>query len=138
MEKGKSLQKMYLWCLWVLHRRKIQHGRKDPRVQRNAPALFPPSVTVVKFSLCSVEFLFFLLGKSTLTLVTFAKYDWFKEWKDDKVTNRGPDYKELKQTFIDSVLEVVMDVFPKITRDKVGGNTVSVNLSEPVKWWPEH
>uniref|UniRef100_A0A3P8RT36 All-trans-retinol 13,14-reductase n=1 Tax=Amphiprion percula TaxID=161767 RepID=A0A3P8RT36_AMPPE len=58
-------------------------------------------------------------GKSTLSLVTFAKYQWFEEWKDDKVTNRGRDYKALKQAFIDSILEVVMDVFPKITRDKI-------------------
>lgn len=54
-----------------------------------------------------------------MSLVSFANYKWFEEWKDGKVSNRGPDYKELKQIFIDSVLEVVMDVFPKITRDKV-------------------
>uniref|UniRef100_A0AAQ5ZNS8 All-trans-retinol 13,14-reductase n=1 Tax=Amphiprion ocellaris TaxID=80972 RepID=A0AAQ5ZNS8_AMPOC len=58
-------------------------------------------------------------GKSTLSLVSFANYQWFEEWKDGKVTNRGHDYKALKQAFIDSILEVVMDVFPKITRDKV-------------------
>uniref|UniRef100_A0A3Q0REV8 All-trans-retinol 13,14-reductase n=1 Tax=Amphilophus citrinellus TaxID=61819 RepID=A0A3Q0REV8_AMPCI len=58
-------------------------------------------------------------GRSTLTLVTFANYEWFEEWKDDKVTNRGPDYMELKQTFINTILEVVMEVFPKITRDKI-------------------
>uniref|UniRef100_A0A3Q1F9Z1 All-trans-retinol 13,14-reductase n=1 Tax=Acanthochromis polyacanthus TaxID=80966 RepID=A0A3Q1F9Z1_9TELE len=58
-------------------------------------------------------------GKSTLSLVSFANYQWFEEWKDDKVTNRGQDYKALKQAFIDSILEVVMDVFPKITRDKI-------------------
>ena len=62
---------------------------------------------------------FFTLGKSTLSLVSFANYEWFEEWKDGKVTNRGPDYKELKQAFIDTALEVVLDVFPKITRDKV-------------------
>uniref|UniRef100_A0A7N8WPI8 All-trans-retinol 13,14-reductase n=2 Tax=Mastacembelus armatus TaxID=205130 RepID=A0A7N8WPI8_9TELE len=58
-------------------------------------------------------------GKSTLTLFFFAKYEWFEEWKDNKVTNRGTDYKELKETFTDSVLKMVMDIFPKITRDKV-------------------
>lgn len=60
-----------------------------------------------------------LPGKSTMSLVSFANYSWFEEWKDNKVSNRGADYKELKQAFIDSVLEVVMDVFPKVTRDKV-------------------
>lgn len=58
-------------------------------------------------------------GKSTVSLVSFANYSWFEEWKDAKVTNRAPEYKELKQAFIDSILEVVMDVFPKITRDKI-------------------
>lgn len=58
-------------------------------------------------------------GKSTISVVSFAKYEWFEEWKDEKVTNRGADYKELKQAFIDSILEVIMDVFPKITRDKI-------------------
>ncbi|XP_045896579.1 all-trans-retinol 13,14-reductase [Micropterus dolomieu] len=58
-------------------------------------------------------------GKSTLSLVSFAKYEWFEEWKDGKVSNRGSDYKELKQAFIDSILEVILDVFPKITADKI-------------------
>uniref|UniRef100_A0A1A8PEV4 All-trans-retinol 13,14-reductase n=1 Tax=Nothobranchius pienaari TaxID=704102 RepID=A0A1A8PEV4_9TELE len=58
-------------------------------------------------------------GKSILTLVSFAKYEWFEEWKDGKVGNRGPDYKDLKQAFIASALEVVLDVYPKITRDKI-------------------
>lgn len=51
--------------------------------------------------------------------MTFANYQWFEEWKDEKVSNRGGEYKELKQAFIDSILDVVMDVFPKVTRDKV-------------------
>lgn len=60
-----------------------------------------------------------MLGKSTLSLVSFANYKWFEEWKDDKVTNRASDYKELKQELIDCAVNVVLDVFPKITRDKV-------------------
>ena len=71
-------------------------------------------------------------GKSTLSLVSFAKYEWFEEWVDDKVANRGPDYKDLKQTFIDTALDVVMDVMPKITRDKVSISVrVSVTLLPP-------
>ncbi|XP_073350198.1 all-trans-retinol 13,14-reductase [Pagrus major] len=58
-------------------------------------------------------------GKSTMSLVSFASYEWFEEWKDDKVSNRGAEYKELKQAFIDNILEAVMDVFPKVTRDKI-------------------
>uniref|UniRef100_A0A8C6UMI1 All-trans-retinol 13,14-reductase n=1 Tax=Neogobius melanostomus TaxID=47308 RepID=A0A8C6UMI1_9GOBI len=58
-------------------------------------------------------------GKSTVSLVSFASYEWFEEWKDAKVTNRSPEYKELKRAFIDGILDVVMDVFPNITRDKI-------------------
>lgn len=35
------------------------------------------------------------------------------------MSNRGAEYRELKQAFLDSILEVVLDVFPKITREKV-------------------
>lgn len=57
-------------------------------------------------------------GKSTLTVVSFAPYSWFEEWKDGKVMNRGADYEELKATIINSVLEVVTQIFPK-TKDRV-------------------
>lgn len=73
-------------------------------------------------------FSLFTPGKSTLSLVSFAKYEWFEEWKDDKVNNRGAEYKELKQAFIDTCLDVVMDIFPKITQDKVN------ILPQTVEW----
>ncbi|XP_007234548.2 all-trans-retinol 13,14-reductase [Astyanax mexicanus] len=57
-------------------------------------------------------------GKSTLTMVSFAPYSWFEEWKDDKVTNRSADYKELKESLIQSILEVVYQLYPK-TKDKI-------------------
>lgn len=57
-------------------------------------------------------------GKSTLSLVTFAPYSWFEEWKDDKVKNRGSDYKALKEMMINSVLEVVLQIYPKI-KDRI-------------------
>ncbi|KPP71684.1 putative all-trans-retinol 13,14-reductase [Scleropages formosus] len=53
-------------------------------------------------------------GKSTMSIVSFAPYDWFEEWKDGKVTNRGADYKELKDTFIQSIMDMVVEFFPKI------------------------
>uniref|UniRef100_A0A6Q2XSX4 All-trans-retinol 13,14-reductase n=1 Tax=Esox lucius TaxID=8010 RepID=A0A6Q2XSX4_ESOLU len=65
------------------------------------------------------QLLQFPTGKSTLSLVSFAKYEWFEDWKNDKVTNRGAEYKNLKEILCDSILEVVTSVFPKITRDKV-------------------
>lgn len=57
-------------------------------------------------------------GKSTLSVVSFANYAWFEEWKDDKVKNRSIDYKELKEAFINNILEAVTEIYPKI-KDRV-------------------
>lgn len=53
-----------------------------------------------------------------MTVVSFANYAWFEEWKDDKVKNRSIDYKELKEAFINNILEAVTEIFPKI-KDRV-------------------
>ncbi|TRY59607.1 hypothetical protein DNTS_003890, partial [Danionella cerebrum] len=57
-------------------------------------------------------------GKSTLTVVSFANYAWFEEWQDDKVKNRSVEYKELKERFINCILESVTEIYPKI-KDKI-------------------
>lgn len=57
-------------------------------------------------------------GKSTLSVVSFANYAWFEEWKDDKVKNRSIDYKELKEAFINNILEAVTEIYPKI-KDRI-------------------
>ncbi|NXL53972.1 RETST reductase, partial [Podilymbus podiceps] len=53
-------------------------------------------------------------GKSTLAIVTFAKYEWFEEWKDKQVNKRGDDYEELKKTFVDSIMQVVFKLYPRV------------------------
>uniref|UniRef100_A0A8C0B4K7 All-trans-retinol 13,14-reductase n=1 Tax=Buteo japonicus TaxID=224669 RepID=A0A8C0B4K7_9AVES len=53
-------------------------------------------------------------GKSTLAIVTFTKYEWFEEWKDEKVKKRGDDYEELKKTFVDTIMQVVFKLYPRI------------------------
>ncbi|MBN3312050.1 RETST reductase, partial [Atractosteus spatula] len=57
-------------------------------------------------------------GKSTLTVITSACYEWFAEWKDERVKNRAQEYKRLKEAFISSVLDTVVEIFPK-TKDKI-------------------
>lgn len=105
---------------------------KDPTWEERSPGTEaggdaePRLVRAAQFCLKGVCFLC-TPGKSTLSLVSFANYKWFEEWKDDKVNNRGAEYKELKQAFIDTCLDVVMDVFPKITQDKVN-TPLSVGL----------
>ncbi|NXL39745.1 RETST reductase, partial [Glaucidium brasilianum] len=53
-------------------------------------------------------------GKSTLAIVTFAKYEWFEEWKDKPVNKRGDDYEELKKTFVDTIMQAVFKLYPRI------------------------
>ncbi|NXK00597.1 RETST reductase, partial [Corythaixoides concolor] len=53
-------------------------------------------------------------GKSTMIVVTFAKYEWFEEWKDEQVKKRGDDYEELKTTFVDTIMQAVFKLYPRI------------------------
>ncbi|NXC76716.1 RETST reductase, partial [Anhinga anhinga] len=53
-------------------------------------------------------------GKSTLAIVTFAKYEWFEEWKDKQVNKRGDDYEKLKTTFVDTAMQAVFKLYPRI------------------------
>ncbi|XP_027763707.1 all-trans-retinol 13,14-reductase-like [Empidonax traillii] len=53
-------------------------------------------------------------GKSTLAIVTFARYEWFEEWKDEQVNKRGDDYEDLKKTFVDAVMQTVYKLYPRI------------------------
>ncbi|XP_027525226.1 all-trans-retinol 13,14-reductase isoform X2 [Corapipo altera] len=53
-------------------------------------------------------------GKSTLAIVSFARYEWFEEWKDKQVHKRGDDYEDLKKTFVDAVMQTVYKLYPRI------------------------
>lgn len=53
-------------------------------------------------------------GKSTLAIVTFARYEWFEEWKDKQVHKRGDDYEDLKKTFVDAIMQTVFKLYPRI------------------------
>ncbi|NXL72293.1 RETST reductase, partial [Leptocoma aspasia] len=53
-------------------------------------------------------------GKSTLAIVTFARYEWFEEWKDKQVHKRGEDYENLKKTFVDAIMKTVSKLYPCI------------------------
>uniref|UniRef100_A0A8C5MSZ7 All-trans-retinol 13,14-reductase n=1 Tax=Leptobrachium leishanense TaxID=445787 RepID=A0A8C5MSZ7_9ANUR len=53
-------------------------------------------------------------GKSTLTALSFARYEWFKEWKNKKVQKRGEDYESVKNIFAEAMLEKTIQLFPQI------------------------
>lgn len=46
--------------------------------------------------------------------MTFARYEWFEEWKDKQVHKRGDDYEELKQTFVNTIMQTVFKLYPRI------------------------
>ncbi|XP_077161971.1 all-trans-retinol 13,14-reductase [Paroedura picta] len=57
-------------------------------------------------------------GKSTLIILTVARYEWFEEWKEEQVSKRAAEYEELKNTFVEAMMEVVYGIYPEV-KDKV-------------------
>ncbi|GCC28492.1 hypothetical protein chiPu_0006922 [Chiloscyllium punctatum] len=57
-------------------------------------------------------------GNSCMTILTMARYEWFEEWKDTKVKNRGVDYENLKMAIARQLISWVSDIFPQL-KDKV-------------------
>ncbi|XP_053125727.1 all-trans-retinol 13,14-reductase [Hemicordylus capensis] len=57
-------------------------------------------------------------GKSTLIILAIARYEWFEEWKDKKVTKRGADYEDLKNSFVENLMETTLKFYPQI-KDKI-------------------
>uniref|UniRef100_A0A670JW47 All-trans-retinol 13,14-reductase n=1 Tax=Podarcis muralis TaxID=64176 RepID=A0A670JW47_PODMU len=53
-------------------------------------------------------------GKSTLIVLTAAKYEWFEEWKEEKVSKRGAVYEAFKNSFVDNIMDTVLKVYPQI------------------------
>ncbi|XP_060704587.1 all-trans-retinol 13,14-reductase-like [Hemiscyllium ocellatum] len=57
-------------------------------------------------------------GNSCMTILTMARYEWFEEWKDTKVKNRGVDYENLKTAIARQLINWASDIFPQL-KDKV-------------------
>ncbi|XP_072549859.1 all-trans-retinol 13,14-reductase-like [Salminus brasiliensis] len=57
-------------------------------------------------------------GKSCMTLLTMARFEWFEEWKDTQLGKRGPDYEDLKTSMAKELLDWALEIFPQL-RDKV-------------------
>jgi len=71
--------------------------------------------------------------------VTFAKYEWFEEWKDEQVKKRGDDYEDLKKAFVDAIMQVVFKLYPRIEdrvrRPGVHGSSSSSPGSSKRRSW---
>ncbi|XP_047213503.1 all-trans-retinol 13,14-reductase-like [Girardinichthys multiradiatus] len=57
-------------------------------------------------------------GKSCMTLLTMARYEWFQDWEETKVGKRGQEYLNLKNSIARELLEWALTIFPQL-RDKV-------------------
>ncbi|XP_023125856.1 all-trans-retinol 13,14-reductase-like [Amphiprion ocellaris] len=66
-------------------------------------------------------------GKSCMTLLTMARYEWFEEWEGTKLGKRGQDYVDMKNSMAQELLEWALTIFPQL-RDKV----VMVDAASPL------
>ncbi|XP_051905619.1 all-trans-retinol 13,14-reductase-like [Hippocampus zosterae] len=57
-------------------------------------------------------------GKSCMTLLTMARYEWFEEWEGTKIGKRGQDYLDLKNSMAQEMLNWAITIFPQL-QDKV-------------------
>ncbi|XP_054032835.1 all-trans-retinol 13,14-reductase-like [Dryobates pubescens] len=57
-------------------------------------------------------------GRSCMTILTMARYEWFEEWAGTRVKHRGPDYQSYKMAIARQLLERALQRFPHL-RDKV-------------------
>ncbi|XP_032891187.1 all-trans-retinol 13,14-reductase-like [Amblyraja radiata] len=57
-------------------------------------------------------------GNSCMTILTMARYEWFEEWKDEKVKSRGADYETWKMDIARKLLDRAIDLFPQL-KDKI-------------------
>ncbi|XP_053194215.1 all-trans-retinol 13,14-reductase-like [Scomber japonicus] len=66
-------------------------------------------------------------GKSCMTLLTMARYEWFEEWEGTKLGKRGQDYVDMKNSMAQELLDWALTIFPQL-RDKV----VMVDAATPL------
>ncbi|KAG7505122.1 all-trans-retinol 13,14-reductase-like [Solea senegalensis] len=66
-------------------------------------------------------------GKSCMTLLTMARYEWFEEWEGTKLGRRGQDYLDMKNSMAQELLDWALTIFPQL-RDKV----VMVDAATPL------
>ncbi|NXA56959.1 RETST reductase, partial [Nothocercus julius] len=57
-------------------------------------------------------------GRSCMTLLTMARYEWFEEWAGTRAKHRGAGYQGYKAAIAQRLLERALQRFPHL-RDKV-------------------
>lgn len=67
-------------------------------------------------------------GRSTCAIITMTPYEWFEEWRDERLKNRGPDYTSLKMDIGRKMWGQVCTLFPHL-EDKMDYIDVGSPLS---------
>lgn len=62
---------------------------------------------------CS-KFEFFIIGKTTMAIVTLMPYKWVEEWAHARVMKRGDEYEAIKKTFGHKAVEQACHLYPDI------------------------
>ncbi|XP_071306807.1 all-trans-retinol 13,14-reductase-like isoform X1 [Agelaius tricolor] len=57
-------------------------------------------------------------GRSCMTILTMARYEWFEEWAGSRPRHRGPEYQRYKMDIAQRLLDRALLRFPHL-RDKV-------------------
>ncbi|NXR64576.1 RETST reductase, partial [Rhadina sibilatrix] len=57
-------------------------------------------------------------GRSCMTILTMARYEWFEEWAGGRPRHRGPEYQRYKMDIAQRLLDRALLRFPHL-RDKV-------------------
>ncbi|CAG5133384.1 unnamed protein product [Candidula unifasciata] len=66
-------------------------------------------------------------GKSAAVVLTYANWEWFKEWKDEKVRHRGDRYEGIKDALGRQMWQQCVDLFPQLE-----GRMVHMEVGTPV------
>ena len=102
-----------------------EYMRQSPEVIRNQdiPLLFL-SFPSTKDPLINRRY----PGRSTCAIITMTPYEWFEEWRDERLMHRGPDYHSLKMDIGRRMWNQVCTIFPHL-EDKMDYIDVGSPLS---------
>jgi all-trans-retinol 13,14-reductase len=67
-------------------------------------------------------------NRSTIQVISFAPFDWFKKWENTFWKNRGDDYYELKQQLTEKLLTILYQHVPGI-KNKIDYMSLSTPLT---------
>lgn len=68
-----------------------------------------------------------MAGKSTCTVITMARWDWFSKWADERIMKRGTEYEAMKNQFGQRMWEQTLTLYPQL-RDKVKQTSFPIHI----------